>query len=79
MLLAMRSLRAPTNSLDNSYTCYLSYAIYCEFGSLFTTGLFLIFLALLAYFSVFNVSSKLISAGETQAIIEVRELPPKES
>lgn len=37
------------------------------------------FLARLAYFRVLRVSSKLISAGETQAIIEVREFPPKES
>ena len=32
-----------------------------------------------AYFSVFSVSSKLLSAGETHAIIVVRELPPSES
>ena len=42
-------------------------------------GLFLIFLALEAYLRVLRVSSKLISAGETQAIIEVLELPPSES
>ena len=35
--------------------------------------------ALLAYLRVFKVSSKLISAGDTHAIIEVREFPPKES
>jgi hypothetical protein len=37
------------------------------------------FLALDAYFKVLRVSSKLVSAGEQQAIIEVRELPPSES
>ena len=42
-------------------------------------GLFLMFLALLAYFRVFRVSSKFTSAGDTQAIIEVLEFPPKES
>ena len=47
-------------------------------GSLFIMGLFFIFLALEAYFIVFNVSSILLSAGEIQAIIYVFELPPKE-
>jgi len=42
-------------------------------------GLFLMFLALLAYLRVFKVSSKLISAGDTHAIIEVLEFPPNES
>lgn len=37
------------------------------------------FLALLAYLRLFNVSSKFISAGETHAIIDVLELPPRES
>jgi hypothetical protein len=37
------------------------------------------FLALLAYFKVLRVSSKLISAGDTQAIMDVLELPPNES
>jgi len=44
-----------------------------------TVGLFLMFLARDAYFSVFSVSPKLHSAGEQAAIITVRELPPKES
>ena len=35
------------------------------------------FLALLAYFSVFNVSMKSLSAGLTQATISVWELPPR--
>ena len=39
----------------------------------------MIFLALLAYFSVLRVSSRLASAGEMQATITVRELPPRES
>lgn len=50
-----------------------------EFGSLLTTGLFLMFLALEAYFIVPRDSSKLLSAGETQAIIVVLEFPPNES
>jgi len=37
------------------------------------------FLALEAYLSVFRVSSKLVSAGEQHAIIDVLELPPSES
>lgn len=37
------------------------------------------FLARDAYNIVFNVSRKLFSAGEIQAIIYVLELPPKES
>lgn len=49
------------------------------FASRFTTGLFLIFLALLAYLIVLKLSSWLLSAGEAQAIIVVRELPPSES
>lgn len=50
-----------------------------EFGSLLITGLFLMFLALDAYLSVFRVSSKLYSAGDIQAIIVVLEFPPNES
>ena len=41
--------------------------------------LFLMFLALLAYFRVFRVSMKSRSEGDTQAIITVRLLPPRES
>ena len=37
------------------------------------------FLALDAYLTVDRVSSILLSAGDAQAIIVVRELPPKES
>jgi hypothetical protein len=36
-------------------------------------------LALLAYFNVFEVSSKLVAEGEIFAIITVLELPPRES
>lgn len=79
MLLLMRSFLQPVSSLCSSYNCYLNYAICALFGSLLTMGLFLIFLALEAYLRVLRVSSKLISAGETQAIIEVLELPPSES
>ena len=79
ILLLNSNFLHPPNSLCKSYNCYLSYATYAELGSLFTIGLFLIFLALLAYLRLFKVSSKFISAGETQAIIEVLELPPKES
>ena len=50
-----------------------------ELGSQLMTGLFLMFLALLAYLRVFRVSSKLYSAGEIHAIIVVLEFPPKES
>ena len=42
-------------------------------------ALVLIFLALLAYFSVLIVSSNYEEAGETQFIITVLLLPPKES
>jgi hypothetical protein len=44
-----------------------------------TFGLLRIFLALCAYFNVLRVSSNELSAGEMQAIITVRLLPPKES
>jgi hypothetical protein len=37
------------------------------------------FFARLAYLSVLSVSSKLLSAGDTHAIMMVRELPPSES
>lgn len=47
--------------------------------SLLMMGLFLIFLALSAYLNVDKVSSTLVSAGLTQAIIRVYELPPRES
>ena len=41
--------------------------------------LFRILRARLAYFKVLRVSMKSRSEGDTQAIIKVRELPPKES
>ena len=47
------------------------------YGSRLTIGLFYIFLARFAYFNVFKLSSKLLSAGLTHAIIKVLELPPK--
>jgi hypothetical protein len=47
--------------------------------SWFAVTLFLMFLALLAYLRVFRVSMKSRSEGETQAIITVRLLPPRES
>jgi len=50
-----------------------------ELASRFTMGLFLMFLALLAYLIVLRDSSWFNSEGETQAIIVVRELPPSES
>ena len=78
-MLLISSFLKLSSSLVNSYTYYLSWAIYCELGSLLTMGLFLMFLALLAYFSVFSVSSKLISAGEMHAIMIVLLLPPSES
>lgn len=71
-----------TYSATSNYSCLicpLRLSISCELGSLFTTGLFLIFLALDAYFTVLKDSSRLLSAGETQAIMVVLELPPKES
>ena len=46
---------------------------------MFTTGLFWIFRAWSAHRSVFSVSLQLLSAGDTQAIITVRALPPSES
>ena len=48
-------------------------------GSRFTFTAFLMFLALCAYLSVFSVSSKFVSTGETHATTHVRELPPSES
>ena len=42
-------------------------------------GLFLILRARSAYRNVEIVSSKFVSAGDTQAIIKVCEFPPKES
>jgi hypothetical protein len=48
-------------------------------GSLLMTGLFLMRRALSAYLRVLSVSSLLMSAGLTQAIITVRLLPPSES
>ena len=54
-------------------------SISIELASLFTTGLFFMFLALLAYLIVLKDSSWFCSAGETQAIIVVLELPPSES
>lgn len=48
-------------------------------GSLLTTGLFLMWRALSAYRSVLSVSSRLMSAGLTHAIMTVRLLPPSES
>ena len=41
------------------------------------TGLLLMLRALAAYRSVLVDSSKLLSAGETQAIMTVLELPPR--
>ena len=57
----------------------LKEAIKAELGSQFITGVFLMFLALDAYFSVLRVSSKLYSAGDMHAIMVVREFPPSES
>ena len=48
-------------------------------GSRFTFTVFLMFLALVAYLSVFSVSSKLVSTGETHATTHVFEFPPSES
>ena len=48
-------------------------------GSLLTTGLLRMLRARLAYLSVLSDSSRLTSAGDTHAIITVRELPPRES
>ena len=60
-------------------TCCRSRASSAAAGSRLTMGLFLICLARSAYLSVFKVSSKLLSAGLTQAIIKVLLLPPRES
>ena len=53
--------------------------IFASVGSCATIGLFLIWRARLAYLSVFSVSSRSASEGETLAIISVFELPPSES
>ena len=79
MLLVTNSFLQEDNSRYRSYTYCLNYATCAEFGSLFTIGLFLMLRARLAYFSEFKVSSKFISAGDIHAIIDVRELPPRES
>ena len=60
-------------------SCCLRWAIAAAAGSRFTTGLLRMARALAAYRSVDSVSSRLMSAGDTQAIMTVRELPPSES
>ena len=54
-------------------------SINIEFASLFIIGLFLMFRARDAYFTVPCVSSKFDSAGDTHAIMVVLEFPPRES
>jgi hypothetical protein len=53
--------------------------MYYEYMRYKILTLFLMFRALDAYFKVFMVSSKLVTDGETFAIIVVLELPIKES
>ena len=53
--------------------------IVLEVLSWLAVTLFRMFRARLAYFKVLRVSMKSRSEGDTQAIISVRELPPKES
>ena len=61
-------------------TCSLCLASSSAAGSgLTTTGLFLICLVWSAYLKVLRVSSKLLSAGLKQAIINVLLFPPRES
>ena len=60
-------------------TCCLRLASSAAAGSRFTIGLFLICLARSAYLKVFSVSSKLLSAGLTQAIMRLLLFPPRES
>ena len=67
------------NWICSCWTCCFNLANSAAWGSRFTTGLFLIRLALSAYRSVLRVSSMLESAGLTQAIIRVWLLPPSES
>ena len=67
------------NFIVNCWTCPFSLIISAVCGSQFTTGLFLILRALSAYLRVFNVSSMLLSAGLTHAIINVWLFPPNES
>ena len=67
------------NFITGPRTCCLRFASSAAAGSIFTIGLFLIWRARSAYRSVFSVSSKLLSAGLTQAIIRVLLLPPRES
>ena len=57
--------------------CACSFSI-CPISSFLTT-LSRIALALSAYFSVERLSSRLATAGDTVASIEVREFPPRDS
>ena len=67
----------PIKAICSCWTWFLSLTSSSFLGSLLTIGLFLIFLALSAYLRVEIVSSRLESAGETQAIINVWEFPPR--
>ena len=71
----VRSLSA----LRSRSTCATCATCATALGSRFTFTAFLMFLALCAYLSVFSVSSKFVSTGETHATTHVRELPPSES
>lgn len=72
-------LRLSTRLSKEWHTCCLSRTSSAAAGSRLTIGLFLICLARSAYRRVFKVSSKLLSAGLTQAIIIVLLFPPRES
>ena len=67
------------NWIFNSAISLLNLEFSASLPSWLTIGLFLILRARSAYLNVETVSSKFVSAGETQAIIKVCEFPPKES
>jgi len=65
------------NSDASTFTCSRSSDTTLEPASTFTTALFWIFFALLAYRRQFKLSSKLDDDGETHAIMSVLWFPPK--
>mmetsp|Transcript_11344 Transcript_11344/g.27532 ORF Transcript_11344/g.27532 Transcript_11344/m.27532 type:complete len:337 (-) Transcript_11344:895-1905(-) len=72
-------LSAASRSIRMRSTCSRRELTRASWGSRLTTGLFLMFRARFAYVSALKLSAKLMSAGETHAIISVFELPPIES
>ena len=68
-----------STSLRRSVMMLLYSAMCSSTSFLFSMGLVFMFLARLAYFRVFTVSSNWAAAGETVTIMTVLQLPPSES